>query len=132
MARHQGGTIYERGTLKATEAIAHGVEPGAAWYGAMRSESRSLSCATKPCPRTTFMGLSATGLLKGNPAWDFDLAQANVQYALAALPLLMADPSLADAPRKLWNLVHHGAPCSYNQQMHVVTALWREKRFVWQ
>lgn len=54
------------------------------------------------------------------------------KYALDALELLRADQSLAARPTELWRLVMKGDDKKYNQQMHVVVALWREKKLAGQ
>jgi hypothetical protein len=50
----------------------------------------------------------------------------NKRYALRAVELLIAEPSLAEAePKVLWERVMDGEPKAYNSQMDVVLVLWR-------
>jgi hypothetical protein len=61
----------------------------------------------------------------GIPAGTYTRSRDNKQYALRAVELLVAEPSLADAePKILWDRVMDGEPKAYNSQMDVVLALW--------
>jgi hypothetical protein len=82
----------------------------------------------KGCPRGAFRGLCAAGLVVGVSASDKNEINTNGQYAIAAVNLLRANPSLRNQPMAaLWRatLAAVGADVGkqHNGQMDVVLEL---------
>jgi hypothetical protein len=125
-------TQYELTAVAAAALAANGVNPVDAWDSSARSLCGSPSTAAKPCPRSTFLGLASAGVISGVLPGEYGAPGKNAKYALDALELLRADHSLAARPTELWRLVMKGDDKKYNQQMHVVVALWREKKLAGQ
>lgn len=79
----------------------------------------------KGCPRGAYLGLCEAGLVAGIPAGKYTRSRDNKRYALRAVELLVAEPSLAETePKDLWERVMDGESKAYNSQMDVVLALW--------
>lgn len=85
----------------------------------------------KGCPRETFLGLCQAGLIAGVPASSCrkEDSRQNRLYAVMAVKLLKANPSLADGSKaELWRRVmkESGEDPNKepNRQMEVVLALW--------
>lgn len=125
-------TQYERIAVAAVALAAKGIHPAAAWDAAAKDICASPSTADKRCPRSAFLGLAGAGAIVGVLPGDYCAASKNARYAEQALALLRADETLINQPRELWRRVLMGEERKYNQQMHVVTALWRTKKFVGQ
>jgi hypothetical protein len=125
-------TQYELTAVAAATLAAKGVNPAPAWDSAAKNACGSPSTAEKPCPRSTFLGLASAGAISGVLPGEYCTSGKNARYALDALELLRADQSLAARPTDLWRRVMKGDDKKYNQQMHVVVALWREKKFAGQ
>lgn len=123
-------TQYERTAVAAATLAAQGMNPASAWDRAANNLCGSPSAAAKRCPRSAFLGLASAGALVGVLPGQYGTPGANARYALAALELLRADQSLVDRPTELWRRVMKGDDKKYNQQMHVVAALWREKKLI--
>lgn len=128
----QKPTQYEQAAVAAALMAARGVHPADAWNAAAREACASRSSAVKACPKNTFLGLAGAGLIAGVLPGGYTSSLKNAHYATAAFALLQDNAALADQPRLLWQLVTHGDDKQYNQQMHVVTALWKAKRLVGQ
>ena len=82
-----------------------------------------LESQKKSCPRSTFSGLCDEGLVKGIAATSQASAGKNKVYALKAVELLRNGHPPHDHVG-LWRAVLSGEKRAYNQQMHVVVALW--------
>ena len=80
----------------------------------------------KGCPRDAFLGLCEAGLVKGIPKGSYCRSVLNKNYAIAALLYLGNNPSFADKPARLWQLLMHGRQKVHNSQMDVVLALWNQ------
>ncbi|MFG6667312.1 DUF6979 family protein [Halomonas sp. HNIBRBA4712] len=78
----------------------------------------------KGCPRSAFLGLVEEGMIREVEAGKHLRSNVNKQHALDAVKLLKAEPGLAQSPAQLWQRVIYPTPKKYNQQMHVVVALW--------
>jgi hypothetical protein len=127
-----GAMEYQGAALAAVELAVMGLPPNVAWDTAATFSFKKASCAEKPCPRSTFIGLAEAGVLAKIPSGKYLRSAKNKRYALDALALLRADESLADMPLELWRRVMKGEAKTYNQQMHVVCALWKARKFVGQ
>lgn len=77
----------------------------------------------KSCPRGAFSGLCEEGLVKGIPPTSQASTGKNKAYALRAVELLRSGYPPHDHVG-LWRAVLGGEKRAYNQQMHVVVALW--------
>ena len=86
------------------------------------------SSQDKGCPRCAFLGLAEEGLIVGIPRGKYTNSADNKRYAIRAVELLRAQPSLSDTPRTLWSLVMREEPDPnkiHNNQMDVVVSLWK-------
>jgi hypothetical protein len=119
---------YGEVAIGATELVrSSGSAPQVAWEEVVRSvfpESNSLQ--DKGCPRGAYLGLCEDGFITGIPSGSYTKSRDNKGYALRAVEILEAEPTLADAgPKVLWDRVMNGQSKVYNSQMHVVLALWQ-------
>jgi len=97
--------------------------PVEAWeQSALQVFPNSESSRQKGCPKSIFLGLCEEGLIKGSIVGSYTRSKLNKDYALQAVRLLQDNPSLADTPNALWDLIVQNK--SSNSQMNVVTALW--------
>ena len=101
------------------------ISPRMAWANAAAEVfPNSVSMQVKGCPRTTFLTLCASGVVKGVPGGPAIRDSENARHAQDCLKLLAQHPSYVTmSPRKLWNVVTHASGKTYNQQMHVVLGL---------
>ena len=102
-----------------------GLAPVDAWNEATAWVfAHSASQQEKGCPRGTFLGLCAAGMVEGVAAGG-ELGK-NGRYAVEAVTLLRS--GAAPDPRGLWRQVMSSLGEStekkYNRQMDVVLALW--------
>jgi hypothetical protein len=117
-----GDTAVQAVELYRTEGH---LSPRAAWDEAGSELLGTASLREKGCPRATFLSLCQAGLVTDVPAGEYTRAQENRDHALEAVRRLSIDPGLAEqSPGDLWKLIAGGGP-RYNQQMHVVLALWK-------
>jgi hypothetical protein len=101
-----------------------GLKPRVAWMNcAAEAYPNSESSQNKNCPRATFLGLAEEGLIKEIPPGDYVNSPDNKQHGLDAVEILRGDSSMAEDPKELWNSLP-GVDKAYNEQMHVVIALW--------
>ena len=117
---------YSSIALDAISRIRQGANPTDAWKSAA-FDAFPLNPASreKNCPRCTFLGLVDQGLLRGIEPGSYTRSVDNKRYAVQAVGLLRADPTLAGRPEELWAEVQLGMQKQHNSQMDVVTALWR-------
>ena len=85
----------------------------------------SASMRTKSCPKSAFLGLCEEGRVSGIPSGRYTRSKLNKEYALKAVEVLRASPSLASDPAALWGKVMAGKAKVSNGQMEVVAALWQ-------
>jgi hypothetical protein len=111
-------------TVEAYKLCAKNIDPRKAWIEACKKLELTEFMQKKGCPMSTFLGLCEEGLVKGIPKGSYTKSKANKNYGLKAVDCLIANPDLAKSPRILWEAI--GKSCKYNQQMHVVIALWKE------
>ncbi|MEM5504916.1 hypothetical protein WNY81_08640 [Shewanella frigidimarina] len=78
------------------------------------------SSQKKSCPKSSFLGLCEEGRVKNINAGSYTKSKDNKAYALEALSLLRVNPNLSE--KELWNNI---SSKKYNQQMHVVLALFK-------
>ncbi|MCK4717628.1 MAG: hypothetical protein KAT70_03075 [Thermoplasmata archaeon] len=95
-----------------------------AWDKAAKETFHSCSSQSKGCPRSAFLGLCQEGLIEGVPSGKYTVSTKNREYALKAVELLRKKPEFAKNPKNLWKEALEGEHKAYNQQMHVVIALW--------
>ena len=99
-------------------------DPKAAWNGAVREVfPKSESQRKKGCPRGAFLGLCEEGMIVGVPRGKYTQSKLNKDYAVRAVRLIHANPSLADDTGKLWRCVIGHVRKVENGQMDVVVAL---------
>jgi hypothetical protein len=103
-----------------------GISPIKAWESsAQKTFPTQKSSREKGCPKCTFLGLAEEGLIKGVPAGSYTSSKNNKHYALAAIDLLRANPSLSGNTAHMWRMVMQGTEKQHNQQMNVVSSLWQ-------
>lgn len=122
---------YGEAAVRARQLILeYQMSPVDAWKAAITRLTESQSSQAKSCPKSTFIGLCAAGLIAGIPASDFSgKRNKNAEYAMVAWGLLQAEPHLGDDPSALWARVTAAVPNSavnHNGQMDVVLHLWRD------
>ena len=118
-------------SLKAADLIRNGQvnDPADAWeIEASKQFGKGSSSQEKSCPKDSFLGLCEDGLIKGVNKGDYTQSVKNKLYAITAIKLLKAKPSLANlGERGLWKKVlkHLNKPVdkAYNNQMDVVLTL---------
>lgn len=81
---------------------------------------------SKGCPRSTFLSLYETGIVKGIKSGVYTSAKQNKEYAIKALELLSDNPSLSKESKILWTKIQGGIKKSHNSQMDVVLTLWTQ------
>lgn len=79
---------------------------------------------TKPCPRSSFLGLCEEGLIKGIPIGDYCNATKNKEYAIMAVNMLKENPKWRKDKKAFWKEIVKKNPISYDYQLDVVIALW--------
>ena len=123
---------YGRAACIAADLVAKRevLSPREAWKVAMSRVSNSDQSRTKPCPRSTFLSLCETGMVKGVPIGTYTSAPDNKPYALEALTALKSDPDLARNQSALWEVATHGSGKAQNGQIDVLVTLWREGRLL--
>lgn len=121
-------TQYAQVALLAADAAAAGTHPDTAWQQAAARIIVSPSSRKKSCPRLAFLGLANAGVIKEVPLGYYGHAGKNADYALQALAVLREGAVLS--PLDLWVEATRSAaaPLAYNQQCHVVLALWQSGR----
>jgi uncharacterized protein DUF6979 len=99
--------------------------PREAWDAAACRLLATDSLRQKNCPRATFLSLCQEGWILGIGAGNYTRARENRLHATEAVRKLVLNPGLAArGPKYLWELVVGGADTEYNDQMHVILALW--------
>lgn len=95
------------------------------WIKFAQENEFTQSGAKKGCTKNTFLSLCSEGLIKGISQGVYTNARENYQYAVEAVKILRENSELSSRPKELWRKIPD-APDSYNQQMHVVCALWND------
>ena len=118
---------YGAVAVAAVELVHGGLAPASAWaQAALAIFPHSQSQQDKGCPRGAFLGLCEAGIVAGVQTGKYSGSVKNKGYAVRAVTLLGADPSLAESGSKvLWDRVMSGESKAPNGQMDVVLALWR-------
>jgi hypothetical protein len=93
------------------------------WFSAAVELFESESSQKKGCPRSTFLGLCAEGLVKGIPKGNYTKSVKNKKYAIKAVTVLKQNTQTTFSPKELWDKLELGDKRS-NSQMDVVLALW--------
>ncbi len=132
MPRSEGPNKYGMIAMRATQlACRDRISPVVAWrIAAEEIYPEHPDSQRKPCPKSAFLGLAEEGLLEGVPRGSYTTSVDNKRYALEGLRLLLEDERLASDPKELWRRLMNGDTKRYNQQMHVVAALWLGKKIV--
>jgi hypothetical protein len=118
---------YGRAAVRATGFFHDSLvdSPQDAWEQATAEQfPDSTSSQEKGCPRGAFLGLCEEGLVRGIRSGHYTRSQKNKRYAVDAVALLQADPSLAHHEALLWSRAVAGENIAPNAQMDVVIALW--------
>jgi len=103
--------------------------PRAAWNIAVaRVFPDSQSCQIKGCPRDSFLGLCAMGVVEGVPPGNYTRSVKNKGYVSRALAALRSNSALSENEDRLWNIATNGAKTVPNHQIEVLIALWRQGR----
>lgn len=117
-------TAYGRTAIIATTKARNGMSPPDAWaQAAAEVFPDSTASQEKNCPKNTFPGLCEAGRITGIPCGAYTKSTLNKGYALAALELLAADPTLEARKDDLWKLACGDPTKTPNRQMDVVLAL---------
>jgi hypothetical protein len=118
---------YGETAIHAVKLITDGniKDPRDAWKAAaQRVFPHSASMRDKGCPRSTFLGLCAEGLIRGVSGGSYTTSSSNKSYGVRAVQILRRRPELAESERELWLAVTRGTHKAPNQQMDVVITLW--------
>lgn len=117
------GLVALRAVSLATKDEMHPVK---AWqFAATQIFEKNYSSIKKCCPKSVFLGLAQTGLIKGIKPGQYTKSRENLRYAVNAFALLQKDDSLSQKPIDLWNRIAEAErKVTYNSQMDVVLALW--------
>ena len=125
---------YGQAAIDAVKLIKIGRATGPidAWTKATISLFGKGTSAQKSCPRDAFLGLCDYGLVKNIKAGNYTDSIDNKTYAVEAVKLLKAKPSLGSGTKMdLWRRVMKavGEPTNkiHNQQMDVVLALFNNR-----
>jgi hypothetical protein len=115
---------------KYSEIVLHAVDlvhqkqvnnPVDAWSeAAMLFYPNKESSREKGCPKSSFLGLCEEGRIKNVKAGSYSKSKLNKSYALEAVSMLEINPNLSE--KELWDKI---STKQYNQQMHVVLALFK-------
>ncbi|KQL43898.1 hypothetical protein AN963_20775 [Brevibacillus choshinensis] len=81
----------------------------------------------KGCPRSSFLGLSEEGLIKGVPKGHYTKSQKIKKCVIKAVELIKNNSELADNQSNLWKQVVEGRNISHNFQMDKVISLLKSK-----
>lgn len=106
-------------------------DPRQAWKQATSSIwPRGTPSQVKSCPRDAFLGLCQAGKVQGVPPGQYTRSLKNKIYAIKAVALLKAQPSLAkQGVGVIWSKVmgklSEPAGKVHNQQMDVVLSLFQ-------
>ena len=120
MGRYGDAAI--RATQYYLQSTAH--KPEHAWEIAVEPfESRA--SREKSCPRCAFLALCEEGLIDGIPRGKYTKSKANKTYAILAYLALISEPHLAADQDALCVRATGARPIRHNEQMDVVSALWR-------
>jgi len=107
---------YEKVALLAAKMVERGETPENAWNTASCEVFEKGSTAQrKSCPKNAFLGL-----------YGIRRQGKNAQYAQKALAYLRKAHTENISPLQLWEIVMNGEKKTYNNQMHVVLALFKE------
>lgn len=105
---------YGQVAIKAGYYVKDGIVPADAWKKAScEIFEPSSNSQKKVCPKEAFLGLYG-GVGK------------NAEYARKGFAYLKNNPDSNISPNALWRIINEGKSISYNQQMHVVIAMYIE------
>ena len=103
-------------------------DPIKAWdVAAAQVFPNSISSRNKNCPKNSFLGLCEDGYIANVTRGSYTRSEKNKNYAIKAMPLLNANPLLAE--KELWKLVINEPDKKHNYQMDVVKTLW-DNRYI--
>ena len=119
---------YGKVACLAASSAQKGKAPQAAWKeSAQRIFPNQPASRDKGCPRCAFLGLAEEGAISGILSGSYANSRDNKKYALLGMELLRQEPSPCNRPVELWGRVMRmlGIEKVHNNQMDVVTALWK-------
>ena len=119
---------YGKVACLAASKAQKGTAPQAAWKESAHSVFPNQPASRdKGCPRCAFLGLAGEGFISKISPGSYTNSQDNRHYALLGVDLLRQEPSLCDNSGELWGRVMRvlGMEKKHNNQMDVVTALWK-------
>ncbi|NLD46886.1 MAG: hypothetical protein GX660_06760 [Clostridiaceae bacterium] len=104
---------YAQVAVNAGFYVKEGMTPDYAWKKAScEIFEPGSSSQKKGCPKNTFLGLyGGQGI--------------NAEYARKALNYLRSNNISEIEPEELWIIINEGTKKAYNQQMHVVIAMYK-------
>jgi len=135
---------YGKAAVKAVELLKKSGEvhdPKDAWEKATADIFGDNTSRQKGCPRCTFLALCEEGKIEGIPPGNYTTSEENKKYAIKAVEILQKEPTLSSNQEKLWRRVleelkkeNNNVDCdkAHNQQMDVVTSLWKKKLIITQ
>jgi hypothetical protein len=121
-------TKYGRSAIDAVRFIRKGTvqSPQKAWNKATTAIfGEGTSSQLKGCPKGAFLGLCQEGLIEGIPPGKYTQSEKNKRYAVLSVEAIKSNPDLASDKHALWTLILVQEIKAHNQQLDVVTALWR-------
>ena len=122
----QMNTVYGTIALRAWELITtQNLSPPDAWVAAVREHytdsAKQKNALQHTCPRGAFLGLCQRGFVRGISPGAYTESTASSGYALAAVGLLQAEPTLASDKSALEKRVF--GTRTPNDEVNVVLAL---------
>jgi hypothetical protein len=119
---------YGKAAVIAVELVKSGKikKPDDAWeIATSKVFGKGTPSQCKGCPKGAFLGLCEERKIKDIPSGRYTKSKKNKNYAIKAVNILQADSNLCNNEQILWNKVVSGEHKQHNQQMDVVTTLWK-------
>lgn len=118
---------YGQAALRAMQLLDYQkmISPQDAWeVGTIEIFGKGSDSQTKGCPKSTFLGLCESGMVKGIKPGKYTQSKKNKEYAIKAVELLKHESSDSYDTIVLWKKIIGEVGMSHNSQMDVVLALW--------
>lgn len=118
---------YGQAALRAMELLdaQNLVSPQDAWnLATIEIFGEGSDAQTKSCPKSTFLGICESGIIKGTKPGKFTRSKKNKEYAIKAVELLKHKTTDLNDANVLWKIIMNGENKLHNSQMDVVLALW--------
>ncbi len=114
---------YKEVAIAAAKYLEQGINPKDSWHKAScEIFGEGSSSQLKGCPKNTFLGLCYLNAIKGYTHNEEFKLTKNAEYAIKAVELIKEEN--ISNPKELWARVMGDEQKAYNQQMHVVLALF--------